>query len=219
MNAQSTQNQTDVAELSAASAAGKEADAGSLAAWLVLGLIIDQPSHGYELSLRFERFEAVLSLSRSSLYAVLERLLKTRMIEEIDLEPVGQVSRKHKSRRSYRATAEGASSYRRWVVERIGEDPQWTQVMGQVACASLLGLDALVHVVDRFEGDSLREMKSLPTSDLEQTPLDVDSLVETLILDKRRREMRARIDWATHARHVIDRYAKRTAEEQDRGPS
>jgi DNA-binding PadR family transcriptional regulator len=207
MRARSKRNQADITEL----LAGVAADAGSLAAWLVVGLIIQQPSHGYELFQRFERFDGFLALSRSSLYAVLERLREMQMIEEIDLERVGPAGGKRDSRRSYRATALGASAYRRWVAERIAEDPQWTQVMGQVACASLLGLDELAHVVDRFERDLLREMRGLPTCDPEQAPLDVESLVEALILDKRRREMRARIDWATHARHVIEGYAKRVA--------
>jgi DNA-binding PadR family transcriptional regulator len=112
MSTQSKRNHTDVAELLAA---GEAVDAGSLAAWLVLGLIIQQPSHGYELYQRFERFGAVLPLSRSSVYAVLDRLRERGMVEEIDLEPVGPVSRKRESRRSYRATAVGASAYRRWV--------------------------------------------------------------------------------------------------------
>jgi DNA-binding PadR family transcriptional regulator len=214
MSAQSKRNQTEVTELLAAGTVGEGADAGSLAGWLVLGLVIQQPSHGYEIYQRSERFGAILSLSRSSVYAVLDRLREMRMIEEIDLEPVGPGSRKRESRRSCRATALGASSYRRWVAERIAEDPHWTQVMGQVACASLLGLNDLARVVDRFESDSLRDMKALPPSDLEQAPLGAESLVETLILDKRRREMRARIDWAVHARHVIERHAKRVAEER-----
>jgi DNA-binding PadR family transcriptional regulator len=215
MSAQSKRNQIATAsELLAVGMTGEAVDAGSMSAWLVLGLIIQRPSHGYELYQRFERLGAFLSLSRSSLYAVLERLHRTQMIEEIDLEPVGPASRKGDSRRSYRATALGASAYRRWVAERIAEDPYWTQVMGQVACASLLGLGDLANVVDRFEGDSLREMKALPTSDPEQAPLSVESLVEALILDKRRREMRARIDWATYARHAIQSYAKRADEER-----
>jgi DNA-binding PadR family transcriptional regulator len=214
MSAQSEQIQNDVTEFLAVGAAGKEADAGSLAAWLVLGLIIQQPSHGYEIYQRFERFGAFLPLSRSSLYAVLERLREARIIEEIDLERVGQTSRKRDFRRSYRATAVGASAYRRWVSERFSEDPAWTEVMGQVACASMLGLDDLARVIDRFEGDSIREMKALPTSDTEHAPLDSESIVEMLVLDKRRREMRARIDWAVHARHVIHLHAKRVDEEQ-----
>lgn len=213
------QTNADVAEALAVHTVGEKVDAGSLAAWLVLGLIIQQPSHGYEIYQRFERFGAVLQLSRSSVYAVLDRLREMRMIEEIDLEPVGPVSRKRESRRSCRATALGASAYRRWVAERIGEDPQWTQVMAQVACASLLGLDDLANVVERFEADSLREMKALPTSDPEQAHLDAESIVEMLILDKRRREMRARIDWATYARHVLQSYSTRVAAERAGGSS
>ncbi|HEX5308008.1 MAG TPA: helix-turn-helix transcriptional regulator [Solirubrobacteraceae bacterium] len=211
MSPKPKRDQVDIPELTVETA-GERADAGSLAAWLVLGLVIQQPSHGYEIYQRFERYGAVLQLSRSSVYAVLNRLRGMRMIEQIDLEPVGPVSRKLESRRSFRATGLGASAYRRWVAERIGEDTQWTQVMAQVACASLLGVDDLASVVDWFESDSLREMKELPTSDPEQASLDVESIVEMLILDKRRREMRARIEWATYARHVLHRHGARVAE-------
>jgi DNA-binding PadR family transcriptional regulator len=190
-------------------------DARSPALWLVLALIIEQPSHGYELSQRYEvRFGEFLALSKSSLYAVLERLRDAEMIEQIVLEPTGQPRKQHGLRRSYRATRAGAQAYRRWVAERMSDDPQRPQLLGRIASAGLLGLDALLEVVDRYESECLQAMKALPTADPEDAQADATELVESLVVDQLRREMRARVDWAIYARRILRAYAQRLAVER-----
>lgn len=188
-------------------------------AWLVLALVIEQPSHGYEIGQRFEqRFGWFLSLSSSSLYAALDRLRGAGMIEEIVLEPAEEPRRQHRLRRPCRATAAGVRAYRRWVAERMRDDAQRAQILARVASAGVLGVQALLDVVDRYEMECMAEMKALPPADIERLLSEGDcgdeELAESLAIDQQRREIRARLDWASHARRVLEVRARRVAAER-----
>jgi DNA-binding PadR family transcriptional regulator len=186
----------------------------SLAAWLVLALIVERPSHGYEIYQRYERrFAGFLPKSRSSIYEVLPRLKAEGMIESIVIEPDCPAGRQHESRNSYRATRMGAQAFRGWVAEWMRDDPQRLQLRARVASVCFLGVDAVLGVIDRYESDCMLEMKALPASDPDDEHRGVAELVESLVVDQRRREVRARIDWATRARRILqDQAARLTAE-------
>jgi DNA-binding PadR family transcriptional regulator len=186
--------------------------------WLVLALIIEQPSHGYETYQRYEaRFGGFFPTSRPALYATLGRLREAGMIEPIVLEPIGRSRKQHDSRRSYRGTRAGVHAYRRWVAERMRDDPDRPQFLGRIASTGLLGPHALMEVVDRYEDECTQAMKVLPTADPEAVHGDVSELVEALVLDQQRREMRASLDWAVHARRILRAHMKRIAAEQAEG--
>jgi DNA-binding PadR family transcriptional regulator len=184
----------------------------SLRAWLVLALVLEQPSHGYEIYPRFEqRLGALLPTSKSSMYAILNRLEARGMIEQIVIEPSGRARKQHESRRSYRVTMMGAQAFRRWVAGRMRDDPERLELLVRIVSVRFLGVDTVLEVIDRYEADCVQEMKALPASDPEDQDYGVAELVELLVLDQRRREVRARIDWATHARRILKAQAPRLA--------
>lgn len=81
----------------------------------VLGLVLEHPSYGYELSKRFEqRFGALLSVSRSHIYGALNSLQRDRLIEP--LPDPGDSPRQPKVH--YRATEAGVAAFRAWLAER-----------------------------------------------------------------------------------------------------
>jgi hypothetical protein len=84
----------------------------------------------------------------------------------------------------------------------------------RVASVCFLGVEAVFGVIDRYESDCVQEMKALPACDPEDEHRGVVELVESLVVDQRRREMRARIDWATHARRVLEAQAPRLVVER-----
>jgi DNA-binding PadR family transcriptional regulator len=197
------------------STAGTVKDAWSLAAWMVLALVLEQPSHGYEIHRRYERrFGGFMLTSKSSLYAILNRLRDAGMIESIVLEPTGRSRKQHDLRRSYRATREGARAFRRWVAGRITDDSERLDLLARIASVGFLGVDAVSGVIDRYESDCMQGMKALSISDPDGAHGGLAELIESLVVDKRRREMRARIDWAIHARRTLRVYAERAAAEQ-----
>jgi DNA-binding PadR family transcriptional regulator len=182
---------------------------------MVLALVLEKPSHGYEIHRRYEwRFGGFLPTSRPSVYAILDRLRSAGMIESIVLEPTGSSRKQHELRRSYRATRKGAQAFRGWVAERMSEDQERLELLARIASVGFLGLDAVLSVLDRYEGDCMRVMKALPTSDPEAPHGGVAELIKSLVADHRRRLVRARIDGAIYARRVLRAHAERSTAEQ-----
>jgi DNA-binding PadR family transcriptional regulator len=181
-------------------------DPRSPASWLVLALVIEQPSHGYELSQRYQqRFGAFLSMSVPRLYAALDRLRETGLIEPVVLKPAQATRKQHLMRRTYRATDAGVQAYRDWVAERMNDDPERPQMLARIASAGLSGAAAVADVIDRYQRECMAELRALePAGEhLESGTSSLEELTESLVVDQRRRELRARIDWATHARQVL----------------
>lgn len=76
-------------------------DGRSQAYWLILGLVIDEPSHGYEISRRYEsRFGELVPLTVPRVYAALDRLRDDGLIEPVALEESPEVPKQHLMRRS-----------------------------------------------------------------------------------------------------------------------
>jgi DNA-binding PadR family transcriptional regulator len=177
----------------------------SPAAWLVLGLLLEQPSHGYEISQRYEgRFGSFASMSVPRVYAALDRLRDNGMIEAVALDASRPVPKQHLMRRSYRVTAAGVEAYRAWVVERMLDDPQRPQLLARIASAGSLGLDGVLDVIDRYERACLEHLQSLPSEGpAPDEELADEELARVLIADQQRRELDARRAWAAHARGLV----------------
>ncbi|ADB49990.1 PadR family transcriptional regulator [Conexibacter woesei] len=99
----------------------------------VLGLVIERPSYGYELSQRFgRRFGDLFAVGRSHIYAALDSLQRDSLIEPLPRpQPVGR--RPRQPRVHYRVTADGARTYREWVAEQLRENTQRSQMLARLA--------------------------------------------------------------------------------------
>lgn len=176
------------------------------ASWLVFALVVERPSYGYELYRRYdERFGSFLRMTRPRVYRTLERLENTRMIEKISLDPSEARGKQERLRRTYRATGSGVKAYRHWVADRIRDDPQRVALLGRIASTGLLGIDAIGAVIDRYASEcmeELGELRKLPAFDPKESE-NIGRVAEALVLDHQRRELRAHIDWATHARQML----------------
>jgi DNA-binding PadR family transcriptional regulator len=174
--------------------------------WLALGLVIEQPTHGYELSRRYQhRFGAFVPVNLPRLYRALDRLHETGMIEPMPLSGKKSTPKQHRMRRSFRATDAGVEAYRGWVAERIRDDSQHHALLGQIAATGLLGIDGLLDIIDRYQRECIEQLRSLPpdSEQLEAGDASLDELMESLAVDQQRRELGARHEWAVHARQVL----------------
>ena len=181
-------------------------DLRSPAAWLVLALVIEQPSHGYEINQRYERrFGSFVSMSVPRVYVALDRLREAGLIEPIELRPAGPPRKQHRMRRSYQASEAGISAYRRWVAERMTDDPERASLLARIASVGLLGVDAVLEMIDAYEEECMRQLKALPIESerIERGCSELSELTESLVIEQQRRELRARFDWAIHARGVL----------------
>ncbi len=189
-------------------AADAHFEGGSAHAWLVLGLVIERPSHGYEIVQRYDdRFGWLLPISSSGVYGDLERLRGDGFLEEIaEEQPVGDA--RSRSRRCLRATRLGAQSYRGWLAGRMRNNPQRFELLGRLASSAALGVRGAIDVLERFESECVRELKALPLLDerVGAGECDADELAKWLAIDRQRRALRADLDWVSDAMRL---YAKR----------
>jgi DNA-binding PadR family transcriptional regulator len=175
----------------------------SQVACAVLGLVIEKPSHGYEIGQRFERrFGGFLSVGRSSIYAALGSLMDAALIEKMSTRSTTGVSRGAKAGASYRATARGARAYRSWLAERVRNDPQRVEMLGRMTLAGVHSVDAALDFIDRYEHECVREAQELarPSDSAASGRGGISGLVERLLIEERRRIIDAQLAWITYAR-------------------
>jgi DNA-binding PadR family transcriptional regulator len=191
-------------------------DGRSPAYWLILGLVIDEPSHGYEISSRYkERFSDLVPLTVPRVYAALDRLREDGLIEPVAVEESPEVPKQHLMRRSYRVSAEGVAAYRDWLVGQLREDPMRAQLLARITSVSGMGPEAMLDVVDRYAQVCLEQLRALPASGDAPAPASggLEELASVLLYDQQRRELRARYDWAVHARQVLEGYVEASSAE------
>jgi DNA-binding PadR family transcriptional regulator len=188
---------------------GRGADSASSAALrsqvacAVLGLVIEKPSHGYEIGQRFDRrFGGFLSVGRSSIYAALGTLMDAGLIEKMAGRSTTGVSRGAKAGASYRATARGARAYRAWLAERVRNDPQRVEMLGRMTLAGVHSVEAALDFIGRYERECIREAQELarPLDGLEVDCDGISGVVERLLIEERRRMIDAQLGWITYAR-------------------
>jgi DNA-binding PadR family transcriptional regulator len=175
----------------------------SQVACTVLGLVIEKPSHGYEIGQRFERrFGDFLSVGRSSIYAALGSLMEAGLIEKMSSRSTTGVSRGAKAGASYRATARGARAYRGWLAERVRSDPQRVEMLGRMTLAGVHSVEAALDFISRYERECVREAQELarPIDSAASDCSGISGLVERLLTEERRRIIDAQLAWITYAR-------------------
>jgi DNA-binding PadR family transcriptional regulator len=174
----------------------------SQVACAVLGLVIEKPSHGYEIGQRFERrFGGFLSVGRSSIYAALASLMEAELIEKMSTRSTTGVSRGAKAGASYRATARGARAYRGWLAERVRNDPQRAEMLGRMTLAGVHSVEAALDFIARYEQECVREAQDLARPDPSTAGrAGLSGLLERLLIEERRRMIDAQLAWITYAR-------------------
>lgn len=159
----------------------------------VLALLVEQPSHAYEVWKRFEdRFGGSLYASNSKVYRECRRLLALGMIEEIDDE-AGRWRRQ--PRYIFRATAKGARFHRERIVAELREDPRLVGFRERILSTGRDDPRALLAVVARMEEACLAAAERLPAESA--------TLRERLVRELDRARLRADLDFAKRAREII----------------
>jgi DNA-binding PadR family transcriptional regulator len=135
-------------------------------AWGVLGLVIEQPSHGYELAQRFDRIygDTLVLSSRMNIYRLLDSLRGHALIEEMPApakaagEPASAPrARPPRPTPHYRATGEGVRAYQRWMVSQMEEERRRQRLFAtQLA---MLEPDSALSVIERYEQECLQEAR------------------------------------------------------------
>jgi DNA-binding PadR family transcriptional regulator len=186
----------------------------SQVACAVLGLVIEKPSHGYEIGQRFERrFGEFLSVGRSSIYAALGTLMDAELVEKMSPRSSTGVRRGAKAGASYRATPDGARAYRAWLADRVRNDPQRVAMLGRMALACVHSVEAAMDFIARYEQECVREAQELarPTTTVESGADGLSAVLERLLVEERRRMIDAQLAWITYARAELRAVSPRAA--------
>lgn len=189
--------------------------------WMVLALVIQRPSWGYEINLRFQgRFGEFCSVNPSKVYDSLNKLDQLGFIEVLSSPQERRQKGQEGMRRYFRATATGARAYKRWALEMLKEDAQRAELLGKIATVGVLGLQAIRDVVDLFEQDCLARAQQLALPegiDSGEPEAEVAALTDMLVLEQQRLAIEAELAWVAFARRQVDACQRRQEERQGRG--
>lgn len=172
--------------------------------YAVLGLLLERPSYGYEVLVRFRRaFDAgQWAITPQGLYASLDRLEREGLIEPITED--GSDLRRRQPRTPYRVTASGARELRQFLDAPMGADPTRAEFLVRLQCAASKDHEALVRLLDGYERACLDELGRLAAGEpeLDGQPR-LGTLVERLALEDRRLFLQARLAWIDFARQQV----------------
>lgn len=171
--------------------------------YAVLGLLLDRPSYGYEVLVRFRRtFDAVQwGISPQGLYASLDRLERDGLIEPIVASSHDASRRQPKT--PYRVTATGAEELRRFLDTPLSADASRAELLMRLQCMATRDIDALLQTLDEHEHACLDELGRIGSSAPARPGAPASSLVERLALEERRLGIQARLMWIDYARHEL----------------
>jgi DNA-binding PadR family transcriptional regulator len=171
--------------------------------WALLGLVIERPSHGYELAQRFEAaYAGMLQLSGVSyVYTALDALQRRGLVEEI---PGTRAGRQPRPR--YRATAEGMLGYRARLTEQIREDARRARLFARQLAVFVRKPEIGLDVIERYGQACLDEAAAAGEHELD--PADAASgLASRLVSEQSRLSLEAKLPWVEYVRHEFQALA------------
>ena len=171
--------------------------------YAVLGLLLERPSYGYEVLVRFRRaFDAGRwDISPQGLYASLDRLERDGLIEPV-AERLASARRQPKT--PYRVTVDGARALRQFLETPMNADPSRAEFLVRLQCAISKNADALMQLLDGYEHACLDELARIdPEPPAGDDGTELTLLVERLALEDRRLGVQARLTWIEFARQQL----------------
>jgi DNA-binding PadR family transcriptional regulator len=172
--------------------------------YAVLGLLLERPSYGYEVLVRFRRAFDVgqWAISPQGIYASLDRLERDGLIE-----PIAEASaylRRRQPKTPYRVTADGARELRQFLETPMNADPSRAEFLVRLQCAISKDTDALMQLLDGYENACLDELGRIGPYALDDgEAAALGRLVERLALEDRRLGLQARLTWIEFARQQL----------------
>jgi DNA-binding PadR family transcriptional regulator len=173
--------------------------------WALLGLVIERPSHGYELAHRFERaFDGILYLSSLSyIYTSLKALESRGLVEAI----TGKGGARQPKPR-YRATAEGVRQFEEWFAERVREDFRRSQLFSRQLAVFAHNPDIGLKLVERVRQVCMEEASNATIVSRDTASMDLASgLAARLTSTEYRLTMNAKHPWLEYARREFEALA------------
>lgn len=171
--------------------------------YAVLGLLLERPSYGYEVLVRFRRaFDAAQwAITPQGLYASLDRLERDGLIEPVAAR--GRDASRRQPKTPYRVTPTGARELRRFLDAPISADPSRAELLVRLQCAAAGDSGSLLEMLDGYEQACLDELGRIGGEAPTPRAAASRSLLERLALEERRLGIQARLMWIDYARQEL----------------
>lgn len=168
--------------------------------YAVLGLLLERPSYGYEVLVRFRRaFDAgQWAITPQGLYASLDRLERDGLIEPVAGHDRDASRRQPKT--PYRVTPTGAQELRRFLDAPMSADPSRAELLVRLQCVASRDAEELLDMLDGYEQSCLDELGRMGG---DARAAGARTLVERLALEDRRLGIQARLMWIDYARREL----------------
>lgn len=171
--------------------------------YAVLGLLLERPSYGYEVLVRFRHaFDvAQWAISPQGLYASLDRLERDGLIEPVDVD--GRDASRRQPKTPYRVTPTGASELQRFLDTPMSADPSRAELLVRLQCVASQDADTLLQMLDGYEQACLDELGRLRGDAPPPRTTAGASLLDRLVLEERRLGIQARLMWIDYTRQEL----------------
>jgi DNA-binding PadR family transcriptional regulator len=171
----------------------------SALAWALLGLVIESPSHGYELAQRFRRVygDTLLLDNRRHIYRLIQTLQAHELIEETAPSVQEAPAPNRLPKPHYRATQQGARAYAEWLLIQMEEERQRQRLFARQL--AMLQPAAALQVMDRYEEECLTE-----ADESERAESAREIVAERLADQDEQLALGARLSWIRYARRELE---------------
>lgn len=156
----------------------------------LLGLLIQQPAHGYKLHQRLTTdLGQIWRISLSQVYNILKRMETNGFIIGQMQEQVGTPARRH-----FKATQKGAKRFEEWLYTPSGSSVRAIRVefITRLYFAYSINKEQAIHLVDEQIMESHKRLGIIKNA-LDLLPLD--QVFNRLALELRIRQLESILDW------------------------
>ncbi len=174
--------------------------------WMLLGLVIDRSSYGYELAQRFQRlYGRAFPIVDSQVYSGLEAL-EIRSLVEVEARTAAAADGQPKPR--YRATPEGIASYEGWLVAQWKAEPHRQETLLRQLAVFADDPDAALQMLAALEREYLkgagRAGEGVPGRGVGPSK----QIVDALVAEQQRIAVGGTLQWLAFARELFEARAK-----------
>jgi DNA-binding PadR family transcriptional regulator len=121
----------------------------------VLGLVIEQPDHGFSLERRLDTRFASARFAYSTAYNALKRLQKNGLVRVVEADPTGVDGG------TYEATQEGVEHFRKWVRTPTSRPVSREELHAKIALCEPRDLPRLIDVLHSEELACIAELDGI----------------------------------------------------------
>jgi DNA-binding PadR family transcriptional regulator len=175
--------------------------------WLVLALVMEKPSYGYEIGERYERrFGTFLPAGRTATYGALDRLDQAGLIESL-VSPPAPAPGVRRVRVSYRPTGDASAAHAAWLASPCNAERWHNEMLARIVTAHLQGPSALREQLDRYAHYAELHKQRIDERIAERSAGEqqsLQSLSNLMLLREQQTAVAAQLDWVKRARREAD---------------